>query len=39
MVNEFYIKKRPQVAGQTTFNTTFRVNIINKDDIQICFGE
>ena len=35
MVNEFYIKKRSQIAGETTFNTTFRVNITNKDDIQI----
>ena len=35
MVNEFYIKKRSQVAGETTFNTTFRVNITDQDDIQI----
>ena len=36
MVDEFYIKKRSQkVAGETTFNTTFRVNITDKDDIQI----
>ena len=35
MVNEFYIKKRPQIAGETTFNTTFRVNITDKYDIQI----
>ena len=35
MVNEFYITKRSQIAGETTFNTTFRVNITDKDDIQI----
>ena len=35
MVNEFYIKKHPQIAGETTFNMTFRVNITDKDDIQI----
>ena len=35
MVDEFYIKKRSQIAGETTFNTTFRVNITHKDDIQI----
>ena len=35
MVNEFYIKKRSQIGGETTFNTT--VNITDQDDIQIFF--
>ena len=39
MVNEFYIKKRSQIAGETTFNTTFRVNITDKDDIQISISK
>ena len=37
LVSEFSIKERSQIVGETKFNVTFRVNIMNKEDIQVFF--
>ena len=37
LVSEFSIKERSQIVGETKFNVTFRVNITNKEDIQVFF--
>ena len=32
-----YLKERSQIVGETKFNVRFRVNITNKEDIQVFF--